>query len=194
MLSLESARSQSVAGLGFLRILMVALLALITCSAVTWPQQKTALDRDPWQFLQGKWVGEGSSELGEGSGYFSFERDLQNKAWVRRNHSEYPATKDRPKYVHDDLMIVYFDPGAHQTRAFYCDTEQHIIYYTATVSTDGRTLTFLGDRQEGAPRFRLTYVRGEPGYMTVTLEMAQASKPENFERIVEGKVRKVPSP
>ena len=59
---------------------------------------------------------EGSREQGQGSGYFTFELDLQGKVLVRRNHSEYPATKDRPTYVHEDPMIVFFDTVAHYFR------------------------------------------------------------------------------
>jgi len=176
-----------------IRKLASILILLLACSGVR-PQQKLAPDWEAWKFLQGKWVGEGSSELGQGSGYFSFEPDLQNKVWVRRNHSEYPATKARPTYVHEDLMVVFFDKPTEQIRAIYWDTEGHVIHYTASFSNDGNTLTFLGDRQEGAPRYRLIYVRGEPGHMSVTLEMAQPAKPDDFQKIVEGKVRKLSSP
>src|SRR5215467_10878595 len=176
------------------RRLMLILAVLIACVSALSPQQKEEPNWDAWQFLRGKWVGEGSSELGQGSGYFSFEPDLQNKVWIRRNHSEYPATKDRPTYVHEDLMVVYLNKPTDQVRAFYCDTEGHIIQYTVAFSNDGNTLTFVGDRQESAPRYRLTYVRGEPGHMSVTLEMAQPAKPDDFQKIVEGKVRKLPSP
>jgi hypothetical protein len=174
-------------------IRMTALLAVMTlvCSAVSLAQQKPAPDWSAWQFLQGKWVGEGSAEIGQGSGYFTFEPDLQKKVWVRKNYSEYPAAKDRPKYVHEDLMIVYFDATAHQTRAFYCDTEGHALHYTASFSSDGKILTFLSDLREGAPRFRLTYVRTEPGHMSLVLETAEPGKPDEFKKIVEGKVRKV---
>src|SRR5262249_8517971 len=175
------------------QLLFVCLVAGALLAADNW-HQKPGPNWDAWQFLQGKWVGEGSSELGQGSGYFSFEPDLQNKVWIRRNHSEYPATKDRPTYVHEDLMVVYLNKPTDQDHAFYCDTERHIIQYTVPFSNVGRTLPFVGDRQESAPRYRLTYVRGEPGHMSVTLEMAQPAKPDDFQKIVEGKVRKLPSP
>ena len=170
----------------------LAVFVAFLCVCVTiYGQQKSAPNWDAWQFLQGKWVGEGSSELGQGSGYFSFEPDLQNKVWVRRNHSEYPATKDRPAYVHEDLMIVYFDHASGQSRAFYCDTEGHIIHYTAEFSSDGKKLVFLGERHESSPQYRLTYLLESPGHMSVLLEMAQPAKPDDFQKVVEGKVRRV---
>jgi len=175
-----------------IRRLAPLLFLLVSCRAAG-AQPTAASAWDGWQFLQGKWVGEGASEPGEGSGYFSFARDLQNKAWVRRNHSEYPATKDRAKFVHEDLMVVYFDEGAGKTRAFYYDTEAHVINYTADFSSDGNRLTFLSDALAGAPRYRLIYLRGNPGHMTVTLEVAQPEKPDEFQKIVEGRVRKLAS-
>ena len=173
-----------------LQKLAFSLILLVPCVGIV-AQQNAESDWHSWQFLKGKWVGEGSAEVGQGSGYFTFEPDLQDKAWIRRNHSEYPATKDRPKYVHDDVMIVYFDPVMHLTRAFYYDTEQHVINYTASFSADGKTLTFLSDKQEGAPRFRLAYIRTGAEQMSLTLEMAQPGKPDEYKKIVEGTVRKV---
>lgn len=172
---------------------LTTLLMMCVCTTFTGSAQNAPPNWDAWQFMEGKWVGEGSSELGSGSGYFSFEPDLQNKAWVRRNYSEYPATKDRPKYVHEDLMVVYFDSAGQKTRAFYYDTEGHEIHYTVTWSADGNTITFLSDVTTNGSRFRLTYTKSSPGHMALTLEMARPDKPEEFRKIVEGKVRKVPS-
>ena len=171
--------------------LLFAFAMVLLFSTAGMAQQSAEPDWHEWQFLRGKWVGEGSAEVGQGTGYFTFEPDLQNKAWIRRNHSEYPATKERPKYVHDDIMIVYFDPTTRQTRAFYYDTEQHVIQYSATFSADNKILTFLSDKQEGAPRFRLTYIRTTKDQMTLTLEMAQPAAPNKFRKIVEGRLRKV---
>jgi len=173
-----------------LRLATSLVVMILVCEAA-FTQQKSAQDWSAWQFLQGKWAGEGSAEVGQGSGYFTFEPDLQNKVWVRKNYSEYPATKDRPKYVHEDLMVIYFDGIARATRAFYCDTEGHAIQYTASFSDDAKTLTFISDQQEGKPRFRLTYFRTEPDHMSLTLETAQPGKPDDFHKIVEGKVHKV---
>lgn len=172
---------------------VLGVIAIVLACMYAFAEDKPAPRWDAWQFLQGKWVGEGSSEMGNGTGYFTFEPDLQNKTWLRRNYSEYPATKDHAKYVHEDLMIVYFDRAAQQTRAFYVDTEGHAIQYTPTWSNDGNTLTFLSDATTTGPRFRLTYVKSSSDHMSLTLEVAQPDKPNEFRKVVEGKVRKVPS-
>ncbi|HZR22331.1 MAG TPA: hypothetical protein VFA59_02010 [Vicinamibacterales bacterium] len=145
---------------------------------------------DTLSFMQGKWIGEGTSEMGAGAGYFTFEPDLAGKIWVRRNHAEYPGQNGAKPAVHDDLMIVYLDGAS--TRAFYTDTEGHVIPYVVSMSADEQTVTFISEPQPKQPRYRLTYVRLEPGRMTVTLEMAQPDHPDQFSRIVEGRVRKTP--
>jgi hypothetical protein len=134
-------------------------------------------------------VGEGSSETGAGSGYFTFETSLQGKALLRRNYAEYPATKDRPTYKHDDLMIIYVDTATKLLRAFYTDSEQHAI----SVSDDRKSVVFLSDAQTGAPRYRLTYTVTQPDRMSVTLEMALADNSDRFKKIVEGKVKRAGS-
>jgi hypothetical protein len=164
--------------------------ALLLCSAVYSQQSTPASNWDAWKFIQGKWVGEGTSDQGQGTGYFTFDLDLQGKVLVRRNHSEYPATKERPTYIHEDLMIVFIDLATKLPRAFYTDSEGHVINYGVTLSSDGKKISFLSDIQAASPRYRLTYVRTQPDHMTVTLEMAKPGKPDDFQKIVEGAVRK----
>ena len=57
---------------------------------------------DDLRFLIGEWEGTGGGGPGSGKGTFSFALDLQDKAIVRRNQAEYPATADRPAVRHDD--------------------------------------------------------------------------------------------
>lgn len=160
------------------------------CATVSAQRKSSAPNWDSWKFLQGKWVGEGANEQAQGSGYASFEPDLQNKVWVRHNHAEYPGANGNPTQVHDDLMIIYFDPPSGQTRAFYCDSEGHVIHYTASFSADGKHLVFLGDAPSSGPRYRLTYVITAPDRMTVELDMAQSTAPGTWQKIVAGKIRK----
>ena len=148
---------------------------------------------DSLRFLLGKWVGEGSSDAGQGSGYFTFEEGLQGKVLVRKNHSEYPATKDRPAFAHDDLMIVYADPSTGQTRAFYTDSEGHVINYAARLSGDGKGVAFLSDPRDAGPRYRLTYSLTTPDGIALTFEVAPADRPEQFRKFIEGKVRRLPA-
>ena len=168
---------------------MCAAAMLVVCGSFARAQSPaTPLSLDAMQFMQGKWVGEGTSEMGQGTGYFTFESDLQGKAWLRRNHSEYPGTNGRPSAVHEDVMIVYADAGA--VRAFYTDTENHAIPYRVAFSHDKKTVTFVSDPVAAQPRYRLTYLRLDPAHMTVVLEMAPPDHPDEFKKVVEGRVRK----
>jgi len=172
------------------KIVLVGLVVLF-CQIALSREPAPNVNWDSLKFLLGKWVGEGGSEMGTGSGYFTFEMGLNGKVLIRKNHAEYPATKDRPAFSHDDLMIVYADPAAKQIRAFYTDTEGNVINYAVSVSSDGKSVVFLSDPQSAGPRFRLTYVLTQPDKIALMFETAPADKPEQFKKFIEGRVRKV---
>jgi hypothetical protein len=175
------------------RFLSVLVLFMAATGAGARPQSTDSPSLKALQFLEGKWVGEGSSEARHGGGFASFEKDLQGKAIVRRNHAEYPAAQGRPAYVHDDLMIIYVDPGSKGIRAFYTDNEGHVIHYTVRISADGNTVTFLGDSEPPAPQYRLSYTRLGEDKMSILLEAAQPNEAGHFVKIVEGRMQKAAS-
>ncbi|MFI5179652.1 MAG: hypothetical protein ACHQO8_13865 [Vicinamibacterales bacterium] len=147
---------------------------------------------DSLAFLVGKWIGEGTSEAGAGSGFFTFESSLDDKVLVRRNHAEYPASNGRPPVTHDDVMIVYGDAASRQLRAFYTDSEANTINYVISVSPDGKRVVFLSDPRDAGTRYRLTYVVTRPDRLSLVFESAPAGKPDEFKTFIEGNVRKVP--
>jgi hypothetical protein len=136
----------------------------------------------------GEWVGEGTGAPGEGTGGFTFSYDLQNTVLVRKNYANYPATKDRPAFTHDDLMIVYQESG--KTRAIYFDNEQHVINYSVTVSSDSGSIVFVSDAVPSTPRFRLTNTKMSTDKMAITFEIAPPGKPEAFTRYIEAVARR----
>jgi len=171
------------------------LLATVAAQPTRAQGHETALNAkispDSLKFLVGRWVGEGTAETGQsGAGYCTFEPALQDKVLVRKSHSEYPATKDHPAIVHDDLLIIYPDRAHAQLRGFYTDNEGNVIHYTVTASADGKIAVFLGHAEPGERRYRLTYTVTEPGHMTVTFEMAPAATPDQFQKFIEGKLRR----
>jgi hypothetical protein len=168
------------------------LLGVLTLCSQTAQAQPPAQSLDSLKFLEGKWIGEGTNEGAAGSGFFTFEPDLQHKVLVRKNHAEYPAANGRPAAAHDDVLIVFADAAAKQVRGFYTDSESNTINYIVSVSSDGKRVVFLSDPKDAGTRFRLTYVVTQPGRMTLTFESAPADKPDEFTQFIEGRVQKVP--
>lgn len=147
--------------------------------------QIAAPDWNSWNWLVGTWDGNGSGKPGEGGGWFSLTPDLQQQVLVRKNHSEYPATKDRPAVVHDDLMIVYSDQG--NWRADYWDSEGHIIRYMVTLTPT--KATFVSYRPSGTPGFRLVYELQPDGQVKILFAMAPPGSDE-FKEYVGGVVHR----
>jgi hypothetical protein len=170
-------------------VLGVVMSVFSLIPSVLSAQEPPSLVRwDAFRFLMGEWVGEGTGTPGEGAGGFSFTYDLQNTVLVRKNFAEYPATKDRPAFRHEDLMIVYQEGG--RIRAAYYDNEQHVINYSVTVAGDSSSIVFVSDPLPSAPRFRLTNTKAGTDKIGITFELAPPGKPEAFTRYIEAKARR----
>lgn len=133
-----------------------------------------------WRFLIGDWA---AGQNG-GEGQFSFQPELRSRVLIRKNRALVRGT------VHEDLMVLYREPGAEQTRAIYFDNEGHTIRYLAEASEKRGAWTFLSEPAAGQPRFRLTYTRSGPGSVQVRFEIAPAGKPESFSVYLEGDARR----
>lgn len=129
-----------------------------------------------WQFLIGEWVG-------EGTGRFTITPDLQNTVLVRKNFAEYPATKDKPAFTHEDLMVMFNENE--KPRAIYFDSESHVIRYSVEFSKDSSSLIFLSDPIAPAPRFRFTYTSVSPGSLKMLFDIAPPNSPDAFSRYIE---------
>ncbi len=153
-----------------------------------------AAEADPWQawrFLLGDWKAEqGGGAPGQASaGADSFHFELDQKILVRKSHSEYPATKDRPAFAHDDMMIIYPQASTGGTRAMYFDNEGHVIEYAAPTPSDGKVV-LTSEAVPSAPRFRLTYSKLGADRISIKFEIAPPGKPEAFSTYVEGTARR----
>lgn len=164
--------------------MMIIAVYLSLFGSISFAQQDTAWNR--WNWLIGEWVGEGSGVPGQGGGWFSLLPDLNEKILLRKNHSEYPATKDKPKIVHDDLMIVYPDNPGQAEKAIYFDNEGYTINYEITYS--GSSIVFTSKKAGKSPIFRLTYVPLDEETLNVKFEMSPDG--EQFHTYTEGKCRK----
>ena len=140
-----------------------------------------------WSWLIGEWRGEGGGQPGQGGGTFSFKTDLDGKILVRKSHSEYPASGNRPATIHDDLMIVSLDYSGNPTKAIYFDNEGHTINYR--ISYAPNTIVLTSGKMANVPVFRLTYTLLDTEMVNTKFEMSQDG--EKFMTYVEGKSKKV---
>ncbi len=158
----------------FASLLLVSLLAAAQTNASSAP--------DPWagwQFLLGTFdAGQSSGAPGSASsGSFTLASDLNGNVLVRKNHADYPASKDHSAFSHDDLMIVWHEGTA--AKALYTDSEGHVIHYSATLSGDGKQIVFLSDNSAG-PQYRLTYDDLGSGAVRILFEVAPPARPGNL--------------
>jgi hypothetical protein len=143
-----------------------------------------------WEPFLGSWEGAGSGDPGQGRGEFSFAPELQGAVLARHNYAEYPASKDKPAYRHDDLMVIY--PGANdkKTHADYWDNEGHVIHYEVEL-TAGK-LVFMSDPAQAGARYRLTYIKTGEEELKLTFEIAAAADRNSFKTYLEATARRKP--
>jgi hypothetical protein len=165
------------------RSIMIALVLCSTAFAQT-PAKNSWSD---WQPFLGTWEGTGGGDPGQGKGAFTFAQDLQGAVLTRHNFAEYPATKDKPAYRHDDVMIIYRDTENH-TRADYWDSEGHVIRYEVTMSPE--KLVFLSDANQPGPRFRLTYTRTDANTVSITFDIAPPNDPTAFKTYIQASAKR----
>ncbi len=163
---------------------LIAVFILLLSTAA-FAQQSTGWDK--WKWLMGEWHGEGDGKPGQGSGTFSFKPDLSEKILVRKSHSEYPATANKPEIIHDDLMIIYPDYSGAPSKAIYFDNEGHTINYS--ISYTGNSIVMTSDKIANVPVFRLTYSLLDDGSVNTKFEISQDGT--TFTTYVEGKSKKV---
>jgi hypothetical protein len=168
--------------------LICILLFILLLSSIAQSQTNDSTGWIGWEFLLGDWIGGGGGSVpGQGSGWYSFSYDLQKQVIVRKNHAEYPATKDLHEYTHDDLMIIYREPKK-PVHAVYFDNEGHVINYTATLLNAG--VIFVSDSSTAGPRFRLTYTPAGPDSVTIRFDIAPPGKPGAFAPYIRAAARR----
>ena len=164
----------------------ILIATTLWCVQASSQQASSKPDWSEFQFLMGNWTGEGSGQPGQGSGTFSFSMDLQDHLLLRRNQSDYPESKTHAAFSHNDLMVIYQEPG-HPHRAIYFDNEGHTIQYTIIISEHGKSATFTSDSLKAQPRFRLTYTSLSEDSLLITFEIAPPATPTLFVPYLAGK-------
>jgi len=153
---------------------MAGMLLLLAASATP---AAAPPELEPYAFLIGEWVSSGSGQPGAGTGTAVFSRSLQDRVIVRTSFADYPAGNSQGGSRHDDLMIVYVDPGG--VRADYYDSEGHVIRYSVESPGPGQAV-FRSDESEGQPTFRLSYKLDSGGGLDGQFEIAPPGNAAEF--------------
>lgn len=116
----------------------------------------------------------GSGNPGDAvSGKTSFYFDLGKKILVRKNRAEFASKQaGGQNTVHEDLMIIYPQPGESGFRADYFDNEGHVIHYNVSFPVKQPSIVLESEGTEQIPRFRLTYELGTDGIMNTEFSIA----------------------
>ncbi|MDP4204883.1 MAG: hypothetical protein Q8859_02685 [Bacteroidota bacterium] len=142
-----------------------------------------------WKYLIGEWVGEGNGQPGQGTGKFTFQTELDRNVLVRKSHTEFPASNNRPAFAHDDLLIVYPAISENPAKAIYFDNEGHVLEYTVTYSENSIIMT--SSSISNGPRFRLSYTQISDKQVNVKFEFASPQKPDEFKAYLNGNSTKI---
>jgi hypothetical protein len=139
-------------------------------------QPSKASSLEAIQFLLGSWQAE--SKPGEPSGGFSFVSQLQSRIILRTNYADYPATREKEAYRHEDLMVIYLN-GNQELQADYYDSEGHNIRYFGQVTGDDQ-VAFISESTSTGPGFRLSYRLDERSILIGSFEIAPPDQPGTF--------------
>ena len=164
---------------------LLFVLTLIASACLQAQQSRPGNDWKDFDFVLGDWKWSGGGKPGEAKGVSTFRPDLLGTVLVRTNHLDYPATKERAAFAHDDLIYVYRDPVDKTLRAIYFDGEGHVIRYRVTVAPDKNSIEFLSDAAPDGTTCRMTYRKVTADSVTETFEIAPPGKPNDFARYVE---------
>lgn len=161
----------------FVSTMLLILAAILGVTSATQSPPPQAQEQDPWapfEFLIGSWSALASGQPGEAiSGSTTFSFGLDKKVLIRNNRAEYAAKPgEKAGLVHEDLLIVYRQPGESQFRAVYFDNEGHIINYTIAFPGKQVAVVFETENNQKSPRFRLIYEAGEDGVLSVDFLVA----------------------
>ncbi|MGO9648580.1 MAG: hypothetical protein ACLPOO_11040 [Terriglobales bacterium] len=172
------------------RLTLVAL-TLIPFLSLQAQQPPPTIQWKDFDFLVGEWTWVGGGHPGQGKGLSTFRPELDGTVLVRKTHLDYPATKERAAFGHDDLIYVYHDPPDNSVRPIFFDGEGHVIRYAVTVAADGNSIEFLSDAAPGGTRCRMTYARAGTDTVTEKFEIAPPGKPNDFATYVEFTAKKI---
>ena len=171
-----------------MRLAAAALVLLLASPAIA-QQALPPADWKEWAPLLGEWVAD-KGQPGGATGGFTLTGELQGRVLVRRNFADYPKSKERAAFRHDDLTVFSLDNGA--LRADYWDNEGYLIHYAVafTKGEKGPVVVCTSEVVKAAPRFRFTYTVTSGKTMSIAFEIAPPGKPDEFKPYIQATLHK----
>ncbi|MDR3628116.1 MAG: hypothetical protein P4L45_14830 [Ignavibacteriaceae bacterium] len=170
-------------------IFYLTALIILVSSVVFSQSAKKDNEWKQWHFLIGEWVGEGGGKPGQATGNFTFDFDLQKKILIRKSVANFSATKEKPAFSHNDLMIIYKEPSS-STEAMYFDSEGKVIKYTVKFSDDLNSVIFVSVPVANEPIYRLSYIKVNNQKLNFKFEIARQETPGSFSTYLEATVHR----
>ncbi len=170
----------------------IVMIGLCVASAVQ-AQAGASRAGDGWkafEFLLGRWTWDGGGRPGQARGTSTFRPELDGTVLVRSTHLDYPATKERAAFAHDDLVYVYRDPPDSSVHPIFFDGEGHVIRYALAAAGED-SVQFVSEAAPEGTRCRMTYARAGRDSVTERFEIAPAGRPDAFRTYVEFTARRV---
>jgi hypothetical protein len=146
------------------------------------------IDWSQWDYLVGQWTGDNSGEPGVGTGFFIFQKDLNNEILTRKSHTEFAAKIQEPKAVHNDIMIIYPDKSETPDKAIYFDNEGHVINYSITY--EGNSIILTSEPMNDLSKVRFTYTKIDDNNVKMKFEISVTGQPDAFKTYLEGSAHK----
>ncbi len=165
--------------------LLISFSSFFICFSTSAQENKYTGGWDNWKFLLGDWAGVGSGNPGEGTGYFSFNLELNGKILYRKNHSVYPGHENQPAVVHDDILIVYKQDSNLPDKAIYFDNEGHVINYNIEYGEQNNIVILKSEVKPGTPVYRLTYSMSDNTTVVIKFEIASPDNNNEFKPYLE---------
>lgn len=164
----------------------IFVLCILAFSSFTEYSQVDQYNWSNWNFLIGKWQGIGSGNPGEGTGYFSFNLELNGNILYRKNHSEYPGHENQPARLHDDIMIIFCEDSKIANKAIFFDAEGHVIRYNIDYPKDIKKIILTSEPSSGFARYRLSYTMVDNITVEILFEVSSSENPDSFTTYLQG--------
>ena len=155
-----------------------SLVLIILLSVLVSVQTQTKKDIwEPFEFLEGKWTGQGEGVSGISRINLEYSFILNGKFLQMKTRSEFKPQEKNPKgEIHEDMGILSYDKSREKfiLREFYI--ENFVIQYVLeSISENGNQFTFVSEHIENAPpgtKAKLIFTKGGHDEMEQSFHVA----------------------